>query len=522
MSDSQVSVDAPPQQSAGELSKIAKGGIWTLFGTIIGFLAGPLVSVFIVRRMSHQQYGELAIAADAAVLLSVLAAFGINGAAIQVVSAEGSARGESGATQAMAAAFALSRRLTLVALGILGLAAVVFVAQAHLSHSVVPLLLMGPVVVLAPYQGVIQGCYSALHWPRRLSMYGAISSILTGAALIVLIMLERPPAYVVASIRGASVILGMSLLYIPLRHWYKGRNPGRQVDFAALSKRLVHMGVAVLLGGIFAVVLLDFDVVVMGIFRSVRLTGVYAPTSAIAGGAMAILPIMGSFFFPAATRMATSGDVANLGKAYYWATRWTLVIAAPLLAMILIIPGDLLSGIFGARFVSMAMPLRIVGIGVTVHILTGLNDLTLDALGMAKSIIVRYVISIAVVVIGCFALIPPFGALGAASATAAGFIAVNLACSVPLYRRVKIVPFNGALWRMLLVLLAAGAVGAWAAHFVRGDLLKCFVVALVEFGAALLAAWLVAAADERLAIRRHFRGYLGQLPVVGTRIHTAR
>ena len=77
----------------------------------------------------------------------------------------------------------------------------------------------------------------------------------------------------------------------------------------------------------------------------------------------------------------------------------------------------------------------------------------LDAQGLVRLTTYRQLIAIGVTAAACVVLVPPFAAVGAGAATAIGLIADNVICSLTLFRRYRLLPWD---WRAAAVAAAFG------------------------------------------------------------------
>jgi O-antigen/teichoic acid export membrane protein len=224
-----------------------------------------------------------------------------------------------------------------------------------------------------------------------------------------------------------------------------------------------------------------------------------------------MVAIVGTFYLPTIATVLTRKDFLQAGDLYRWASRWSFVVIAPVMAVMLTCPGSVLTLLFGADYDRMATPVRILALGVLVNVLFGFNGITSDSLNKVKLIIGRQVIAIVFNVAACAVLIPSFGAIGAAVATSSTLLVVNLTASLFLFRQTGITPCNLRLAAVACSLAVSVAFGL-AVHDVRME--NVLRIALVGFVTILLcasASYLLSNRSERRAIRSAFRGRLTKL-----------
>ena len=478
---------------------------------VVAFLTGPVVSVLIVRRMDHVQFGELAIATDAAGIAAVIATFGLNVAVTQLAVSEGTAKGDDSIRGTIATAVRVLPALTLATVPLLALEFSLFLAVPNLRHALVPLAALIPIVLISPALAVGQGAFQALHWARGIVVRSSLRAVVVAVAtLVVLYALPHPDATEVAFVRGLGALLTVGVVLAPVVRMTRESTHG-----SVALRRLLTLGLSFLVGGTFGVILTDFDVVTLGMFHGSRSTGLYAPAAALIALGVTVPSVMTPFFLPTATRLAASGETTELGSLYRWSTRWLLALSAPVVAVFIATPSDVLKVVFGHDFSRLAPELRVMCIGLVLFVVTGFNDITLDAYGSARLMVIRSTASVAAMVLACFVLIPPFGILGAAWATAAGFVTPNLLGSVMLRRRTGIGPLDKRLATVMVAFAVGIGCAAVAAPRVPNSLGACAVAAAIASLVTWATVLTVAGPGERESIRRGIAAAFGRRPAEG-------
>ena len=145
---------------------------------------------------------------------------------------------------------------------------------------------------------------------------------------------------------------------------------------------------------------------------------------------------------PRIAAAARIGDTAGIARVARRMIALVLVLATPLFLVIFIAPQFLL-GIFGPRFVPGALALQILGLGQLVRLASGPLGTIQIMTGHQRWILAQAITGIVLCVAFAAWLIPPYGAAGAAGATAAAIVVrtimaaaiVQFVCRVDLFRR---------------------------------------------------------------------------------------
>jgi O-antigen/teichoic acid export membrane protein len=211
--------------------------------------------------------------------------------------------------------------------------------------------------------------------------------------------------------------------------------------------------------------------------------------------------IVGTFYLPTIATVLTRKDFRQAGDVYCWASRWTFVLVAPVVAVMLACPGSVLTVLFGADYDRMATPVRILALGVLVNVLFGFNGITVDSLNKVKLIIGRQVIALVFNVAACAVLIPYFGATGAAIATSSSLLCINLTASLLLSQQTGITPHNLKLFAVACGFAVSVAVGLAVHSVPMENVLRIALVGVVTVLLCAAVSYLVSTRSERRAIK---------------------
>ena len=162
---------------------------------------------------------------------------------------------------------------------------------------------------------------------------------------------------------------------------------------------------------------------------------------------------------PELTRYTAKSDTRNVSQLYHWSSRWNFCLCSPVVGLMLIMPASVLQLAFGRNWVIMSTPLKILMLGMGIHLAFGLNGLVLDAYAQVRSIVVRLVVSIFISVGACVILIPKFDVVGAAWATVLAITASNIFCSIQIFMNFKILPWDISMFATCLAFVAVIAGG---------------------------------------------------------------
>ena len=226
-----------------------------------------------------------------------------------------------------------------------------------------------------------------------------------------------------AKIYLASTMLVSTLGYV---FWKRGVLLPHAAAFKTLKLReLFEVSLPMYLAALSDVIMTFSDILILGIFVTSAELGIYSAAARTALLTRFVLLATSSVVAPKFAALHAAKDYVNLEKLAVGATFLTLVSTLPLLMAFILFPDKILS-IFGPTFVIGGPVLMILALGQFVNAGTGPVGYLLNMSGHHR-IESRIALSGAMLTIGfCFSLIPFFGIIGAAMASAIATSVCNL------------------------------------------------------------------------------------------------
>jgi O-antigen/teichoic acid export membrane protein len=418
------------------------GGAWGAADFVFSLVLGLPLTVVLVRVLPRHVYGSLATAMSITLLLSSVVAVGLADSVARTLAwNDGSAelRARGGHDQdVVATAWRLA--ISAAVVGGLMAALVALALSDSRAAGAAPLVLIAiPLVMVYPLHSVLIGLVRVSYRPA-LSFVSSVAT--SGVALIgtVLVLLfgVRSGAPVM-TVRVAAAVLGVGILAVSLRRGLPSRGtPSREV-----ARTMLRIGGAVMLVSMAASAISALDVVAVGVFRGELAAGYYAPLSRLLDIITGAFAALGTYAIVALSS-AGARSTAALARQYHWCTRWTLVALGPAIAVLLVAPGPVLRLLFGPEPANAPLVIRIIAAAACVHVTLGYNGLSLVALGESRLVLLQGSAALLVSIVACLVLVPTFGIVGAAEATALALVASNLVSSVSLWQRHRIRPLDRA------------------------------------------------------------------------------
>ena len=175
------------------------------------------------------------------------------------------------------------------------------------------------------------------------------------------------------------------------------------------------------------VLLSRVDRVFLGFFRSPEVIGIYEVAFAVALLLSTFRAAFSFIMLPTLSDMVGEREISEISHLYRQVTKWILISTTPALLILLIRPGFFVA-LFGNQYLLSAVyvPLSVLAMAQFFDAATGPNGDALLAWNKSKTVMLYNFVALVVNLILNVALIPEFGATGAAVALFAGYTTANI------------------------------------------------------------------------------------------------
>jgi O-antigen/teichoic acid export membrane protein len=194
------------------------------------------------------------------------------------------------------------------------------------------------------------------------------------------------------------------------------------------------------------------DTLMLGYLRSSAEVGLYSAAFPLASALVLVLSSFGFMYLPVASRLDAADKRDEIDAIYKLTTKWIFILTFPGFLTLVAFPGDVIATLFGPEYAPASTALLILAVGFFTRAAFGRSRETISALGYTTYLLVTNVFAFVLNVGLNLALIPRYGAEGAAVASAVSFVGLNLAVFAFLRVRFDISPFSKQARRTMIVL----------------------------------------------------------------------
>lgn len=216
-------------------------------------------------------------------------------------------------------------------------------------------------------------------------------------------------------------------------------------------RELVRFSAPLVVAGILGQLLTRTDTIMLGALSDSYQVGMYNAARPLAGGILIVLSAFGFLYLPMMSRLDADAKRERMDRIYKTTTKWIFIITFPAFLTFVFFPADVLRVFFGPEYTAGAPALVVLSMGFFVNAVLGRNRETLSALGLTTYLLGSNALAFTTNVVANFLLIPAYGLVGAAMASAASFLVMNLVVSAVLATRFDISPFSSWSVRTYLV-----------------------------------------------------------------------
>lgn len=411
---------------------VAQGAAKTLLLKTVEAGAAFLIAVVLARALGATEFGMYSLAMAWAGLLTVPALVGMENLSVRHTAAYSAQQRWSHLRGLLRRAFQIVTVISLSLTLVSGAAALALSGPQGVV-LLVGLLMIPPAALMRIAQAALRGLgHIGEGFVPELAITPSVVLLLIGGSVVAGLALTALAAVTIHLVAG---LLALAVAVVLL--WRRIPEPVRAAQSIYLTREWLTAAMPLLFIGGMQTVIRQTDVIMVAALIGVREAGIYAVATRGAQLISFVLYAVNAPLAPRFARLYALGDVAAMQRLATAGARVVLLITLPAAAAF-IFAGDLFVGIFGPEFLPAAPALAVLTVGQLVNAASGSVGSLLTMTGHERDAAFGFGLS-AVLNIGLnLLLIPIWGPLGAAVATASSLVAWNVILSIAVYRRLRI------------------------------------------------------------------------------------
>ena len=168
------------------------------------------------------------------------------------------------------------------------------------------------------------------------------------------------------------------------------------------------------------------DIIMLGLFKTPDLVGVYRVAVQCSMVVILGLDIANMVVAPFMSRLHSAGDLVRLRSLTKLSARIVLAASIPVALLYAFFGEEILKRVFGPEFVPGLVPLYVLSAGQVINAAAGAVVMLLNMTGMESSVVRGFMLSGVLNIVLNYLFIPRWGMEGAAAATAISLVAWNI------------------------------------------------------------------------------------------------
>jgi O-antigen/teichoic acid export membrane protein len=439
--------DSPPPTGetgahGSETRRHLRGSSLLLAGRLIGICINFVVQVLAVRHLSKGDYGSFAYAMSVVAVGAILCQLGLNKGISRLLPILQERRDHPGTLGAVLLAIAaiLGTGSILVGLTFAGRGLLIrHVAGDPLSVNVLLVL-----IALCPLQALddlFQGILAVFASSRAIFFRRHVLGPLLRLLAVLVVLFLDGGVYMLAA--GYLIGGGMgTLIYLPiLKKVLKGRGVlggARPTSFRFPKRELFGFSLLLITSDLFFILHSNLGTQLLESWRGPKEVAEFRAVMPVVGLNLVVIQSLKLLFLPIASRLHARGDRAGLNELYWKSSLWITLFTFPVFACCFLLSGPVTVLLFGPRYADASASMAILACGYFVTVMVGLGTEILAAQGFARYTAVTNIFAGIVVVALNVLLIPAYGAVGTAVASACSLGFYNIIQVLGIWRKTEI------------------------------------------------------------------------------------
>jgi O-antigen/teichoic acid export membrane protein len=425
---------------------IARGAGLVLVGTVLSTGIGFLIRTFLIRELPTAAYGLFALALSTAGALSTVAALGLRQGVARTVSR---CETDSQVRDVTLTAITSTLVVSLLFSGTLVVFAGSLANSIFQEGRLTPFLqIIGALIPGMTIQAVVIATFRG---KKRVYERIMLRSLVSPVARLILIGVAVFFGYgafgaVVAWTVGVVLSAMLGLHYL-----YRRTTTFKITTFNPCYRSLLKFSLPLMVSSAMWTAVQQADNLLLGYYKTSVDVGIYDGAFLLARLLLIVLGSFGFLFMPIFSELEAAGELNRMNKVYNSVTEWATLLVLPLYVAMLLVPEAILFTLFKESYIPGTIPLMVVASGFFFHVLSGSCGDALVALGRTRLVMAGNIGAGALNVLLNLALIPRFGIVGAAAASAGAYVLFNLFYLLWLYRETGILPFSRSFLKPMIM-----------------------------------------------------------------------
>ncbi|MBD3386061.1 oligosaccharide flippase family protein [candidate division KSB1 bacterium] len=438
-----------------------RGSTLLLMGRILSVGMNFISQILLVRYLSKADYGAWAYALSVVSFFQVISSFGFKNAISRYLPYY-SERKEYpkmfGLLLLVAATIALLSTMVITLIFLFPSLPQKLVSQSDFPVLIVTILIFA--VPIESFDRALMALFASLDKPLAIFWRKYLLSPALKLTLVLIVIYFQKNLYFLSY---GYIIVGMtglalySALLIRLLKTQSAQTPHSFRSLQFPVRELYGFSIPLFTTEMMAMLLLTADTFFLGYFHGTETLATYRVILPLAQLNTMIKMTFSLLFMPAVARLWAKGNHQAMNQLYWQTAQWLALLSFPLFALTFASAENLTSLFYGERYQGSWLYLQILAAAYFFDISLGFNALTLKVTGRIRYIVAINIIAVTANIILNILLIPEWGALGAAIATALSVMIHALLKQTGLAGVGSVMPLNASYFSRVILFVTCTA-----------------------------------------------------------------
>jgi O-antigen/teichoic acid export membrane protein len=483
------------QEIKKHLTTIAKQSGIVFSGKFIGYILG-LVSNFVLARFYGPKIlGQFALVLATVNIISIFTIFGFNNGLTKYISRYRVTKQSKRLNEIIKIAFIYGLLFSIIGGILLFLLKDIIANSIFKDSGLVNCLVYGswiivPLTLIKIFNGLYRG-FKQLQYP--VISNEIIRRIIFSIIIIIFAFLNfKNTPIVIASSLFAQILVVFyligkvstlkinfkNILLIPIDNTLKEKKIKK--EFLTYSSTLVLIS-------FMSVLLTRIDKIMLGIYMTSEVVGIYNIAVTVAGLITFLLVSSNMIFSSVISELYSLNKIKILGDLYSTITKWIIIFTLPVFITILFFP-DTIMKFFGQAYTIGSTALVILALGQMINVFVGANGTILSMCGHERLLLINNISMAIINVIFNVILIPKIGILGAAISTGMSIAIINIIKICEVKFLLGIIPYNKEYFFILLNLLVI-CLSSFITKLYWNNIVSVIIITIINMGISIFISY---------------------------------
>jgi O-antigen/teichoic acid export membrane protein len=417
------------------LQKVAKGTLIILIGLLMSFILGIIGRVVVVRYWTQEDYGIFSLSIIFLNLALIVSSVGLSQGAIRNIAYSRSKNEKEKIKDFVSSSIWISVLVSIV------LCAIIFFSSDIISEKFfhepglsTPLKIFA---IVLPFYSLIDILVSLFRGfdnikPTVYFQYILIS-LLFPSFLLVIIFFNSSFVYIFYAYAASTILTCFFLIIYSIRFTKSLSILSTKSITSPATRELMFFSLPLLGAGLLNFFIFWTDTLMLGNLKTFTDVGLYNAAQPLSQFVCYPSFALILIYIPIFSGLYAKGMFSEIRRNFLILTKWLCSLTFPLFIILFLFAEPLLELFFGSTYIPSANALRILSLGYIIFNFFGPNRPTLIVTGNTRFVMFSSLIAVILNIGLDLILIPQFGIVGAATASAISLVSISLVMGYKLY-----------------------------------------------------------------------------------------